>query len=149
MGKNWLQKWDIQEHNWRCRGKKIHRMVKQKIISKLWSNVNGKKKFYLQEIRGGIDRNPNYLSAAIPFLLQTQISRLRLSSHHLRVKRGKWLHLDRMDHTYQPISIGAIEEEHHVFLKCYITETLQQKWEIKTMSLVSLFNITPMCLENM
>lgn len=44
LGKMWLKKWDIQETDCRSLGKGIHRMVMKKVLNKLWSNVEGKKK---------------------------------------------------------------------------------------------------------
>jgi len=65
----WLKKWDIQENDYRSLGKEICRMVKKKVLDKIWSNVDGKKKFYLEEIRVGIDNNSQYLKYPIPFKL--------------------------------------------------------------------------------
>jgi len=58
----------------------------------------------------------------IPEFYRIEFSRLRLSSHNLRIETGRWSRIPR-DHRLCPC--GAVQDEQHVLTQCILTQSLR------------------------
>ena len=65
-----------------------------------------------------IYRNPN-----IPEYHRISFTRIRLSSHHLKIETGRWSRIPRENRLCQ--CNEGIQSEEHVLLKCKFTENLR------------------------
>ena len=55
------------------------------------------------------------------------LTRLRLSSHHLKVETGRWARIPR-ERRVCPCQEGMIQDEHHVFLHCAKSQPLREQY---------------------
>jgi hypothetical protein len=63
----------------------------------------------------------------IPEHLRIPVTRLRLSSHRLRIETGRWARIPREDRL---CPCGDLQTEEHVLLHCRLTENLRENYPI-------------------
>ena len=63
----------------------------------------------------------------IPEVARIAVSRLRLSSHYLRIETGRWSRIPRENRLCQ---CGEVQTEHHVLIECPLSETLRTQYPV-------------------
>ena len=84
-------------------------------------------------INSDLSKHPIYGRIDIPEYARINFTRLRLSSHYLRIETGRWSRLKRED---RKCVCGEIKTEEHILLHCPETAFIQDKhqsWIIQTL----------------
>ena len=79
-----------------------------------------RRKTYYQTMNPTLSRHIIYSSPSVPEYARISVSRLRLSSHHLRIETGRWARIERNRRVCRCHDISPQDEE-HVLFKCPIT----------------------------
>ena len=76
----------------------------------------------------------------VPDTVRISLSRMRLSSHRLKVETGRWLRLAREERVCS-CDGASLQDEHHVILRCPMTETVRNLYYDSVTSLPAFFEI--------
>ena len=60
---------------------------------------------------------------------RTAFTRLRLSSHRLKIETGRWSRIDRENRL---CDCGSVQDESHVLFHCRFTKVVRQKYSINS-----------------
>ena len=83
-----------------------------------------RRKTYYQTMNPTLSRHIIYSSPSVPEYARISVSRLRLSSHHLRIETGRWARIERNRRVCRCDDISPQDEE-HVLFKCPITASVR------------------------
>jgi hypothetical protein len=78
-----------------------------------------------REINRELSVHPAYTCTDIPESSRISLSRMRLSSHYLRIETGRW---SRMPKEKRTCICGNIQTEEHVLISCRETEPLRAEY---------------------
>ena len=67
----------------------------------------------------------NVYSTYIPEQLRIAFTRVRLSSHRLRIETGRWA---RIPPEHRLCECGTVQDEEHVLVRCPLTEPLRRRY---------------------
>ena len=95
---------------------------KQVLMERI-SNANTTRMMTYRELNTDLDVHPVYSDPSVPELSRISFTRLRLSSHYLRVETGRWTRTPRADRLCA--CKNDIQTEQHVLLQCALTEPLR------------------------
>ena len=76
----------------------------------------------------------------VPDQLRISFTRLRLSSHRLRVETGRWTRIPREQRVCS-CDRQSLQDEVHVLLNCTLTNTIRTKYDIRVTSIKDLLDI--------
>ena len=113
-------------------GKQIQKLLRYKLIlqdlkTSLRRSDTTRRKTYL-DINPDLDPSPVYSMNNIPERDRIALSRIRLSSHRLKIETGRWSRIPTQDRLCQ--CGQAVQTESHVLLRCILTEHLQNEYNI-------------------
>ena len=72
-------------------------------------------------------RHPMYNTSSVPEYARMSFTRLRLSSHYLRVETGRWARLTREQRVCR-CDKTSVQDEAHILLNCHITSSVRAKY---------------------
>ena len=87
-----------------------------------------------RSINPSLSKHPVYTYLGIPEADRIAFTRLRLSSHYLRIETGRWSRLERNS---RKCICGAVQTEEHVVISCPETESLRQEYSMLTFTDIS------------
>ena len=64
----------------------------------------------------------------VPEHYRIEFTRLRLSSHRLRVETGRWSRMNREDRCCQTCDNGDVQDESHIFTSCLCTYDIRNRY---------------------
>ena len=102
--------------------KEYLRSVQQRVRA---ATSTKRKEYY--NLNPKLQENPIYRNPNIPEYNRISFSRIRLGSHHLKIKTGRWSRISRENRLCQ--CNEGIQSEEHVLLKCKLTEHLRTNSE--------------------
>ena len=92
-----------------------------------------------------LDVHSMYLdSHSVLDTLRIAVSRLRLSSHRLKVETGRWARIPREERLC--VCAPVIQDESHVVLECELTEHLRQSLNMNSMEDFFSLDVNELCL---
>ena len=92
-----------------------------------------------------LDVHPVYTNShAVPDSRRVALSRLRLSSHRLRVETGRWMRIPREERLCSCSPV--IQDEAHVVLDCSLTERLREAGHFVSMSDFFQLDVGELCV---
>ena len=97
-----------------------------------------RRKTYYQIMNPTLSRHKIYSSPSVPEYARISVSRLRLSSHHLRIETGRGARIERNRRVCRCDNTSPQDEEHALF-KCPITAPIR--------SLFPQFNTLDNCID--
>jgi hypothetical protein len=71
---------------------------------------------------------PSYLCGRVPPDVARDVSRLKLSSHWLKVETGRWHRVPRGERVCGMCGVGAVQDEKHVLLECEATSDIRVRY---------------------
>ncbi len=74
-----------------------------------------------------VTRHPMYNTSSVPEYARVSFTRLRLSSHYLRVETGRWARLTREQRVCRCDKM-SVQDEAHILLHCPITTPVRAKF---------------------
>ena len=105
-------------------------VVESSLVEK-FANESGTKAVTYRTLNPELKLHPVYASAEyIDERARITFTRLRLSSHNLKIETGRWSRIEREERLCE---CGlAVESEEHVLLECPKTEEVRRKFHIDT-----------------
>ena len=77
----------------------------------------------------------------VPEHVRIKITRLRLSSHNLKIETGRWSRLPKEERL---CSCGVIQTERHIIENCTLTERIRDKYSLNNVNTVSVLKCSTM-----
>ena len=77
-------------------------------------------------------------SIKIPELYRLSFTRLRLSSHELRIETGRWARIPR---ERRLCPCGEIQDEKHVIVDCPITQAIRDNYDMDMTTFTDIINV--------
>ncbi|KAL3676099.1 hypothetical protein R1sor_026047 [Riccia sorocarpa] len=142
----WSAFWGIEEKDWEPLIS-LRTRVADSVIQKLWEDPTPRQAYYCRDIfRLTPYTEHAYLTSDLSPHLQRLVACYRTSSHSLRVEEGRWTGIPWEQRMCKLFTLGQIETEHHVFLKCPQYSLLREQHEISFHDLRDFFLVSPIRL---
>ena len=112
--------------------------------SKVRQSTSTKRQTYCQ-LNSTFQRHPMYNNSKVLEYTRIAATRLRLSSHSLRVETGRWSRIERSRRVCA--CSDAVQDETHVLFHCPLSSHVQAKYpfsDIKTMAELFALDDTPL-----
>ena len=77
----------------------------------------------------------------VPEHVRIKITRLRLSSHNLKIETGRWSRLPKEERL---CSCGVIQTERHIIENCTLAERIREKYSLNNVNTVSVLKCSTM-----
>ena len=90
---------------------------------------SSKRVFYVQQCNPNLERHPFYTHEhCLPEVHRRAFTRLRLSSHKLRIETGRWSRLPREDRTCT-CPDHPVQNEEHVVCNCNMSQQIRNRYK--------------------
>ena len=113
-------------------------MITLKILLKRLGNDSSKRLTYIS-MNPSMNAPSLHLSRTVPEHKRIRYSQLRLSSHNLKIEKGRWCRTQKEQRLCERRS--GIQTEEHVLLVCEKTRAIRIKFNINTTDISHLFTL--------